>query len=77
MENQESQARQISVPSKELISILGALQLASTRGAYRPEEFVEIGSAYQSLYQFLTDIGAIAPPTPATEPAQQPGTASG
>lgn len=75
MENQDTQAKQVSVPSKELLTILSVIQLASNRGAFKPEEFVEIGAAYQSLYQFLADIGVIAPPASNSE--QTPGTASG
>ncbi len=63
------QTKQVNVPSKELLVILSSLQLASSRGAFRPEEFVEIGSAYQSLYQFLLELGVIAPPQPASAPA--------
>lgn len=75
----DSQQKQIVVPAQDLVSILGALQLASSRGAFRPEEFTQIGTAYQNLYQFLTDLGAItAPQTPPEEtPADQPGSASG
>ena len=69
------ETRQISVPSKELLVILSSLQLASTRGAFRPEEFVEIGTAYQALYQFLVGVGVINKPQP--EPDVTPGTASG
>lgn len=73
--NQTQEARQVSVPSKELLVILSTLQLASSRGAFRPEEFVEIGNAYQALYQFLVGVGVITPPQPA--PDVTPGTASG
>ncbi len=63
------QTKQVNVPSKELLVILSSLQLASSRGAFRPEEFVEIGSAYQSLYQFLQQLGVITPPQPESAPA--------
>lgn len=76
----ESQSKQVVVPTQELLTILGTLQLASTRGAFRPEEYVQIGSAYQKLYEFLASLGAITPPqTTPPEPTagEQPGTASG
>lgn len=63
--------KQVNVPSKDLLVILSSLQLASSRGAFRPEEFVEIGTAYQSLYQFLMELGVVAPPQPA-QPAAEP-----
>jgi hypothetical protein len=59
-DNQET--KQIVVPSKELLTALSSIQLASSRGAYRPEEFTEIGTAYQKLYQFLVDLNVITPP---------------
>jgi hypothetical protein len=65
--NQTQEDRQISVPSKELVVILSTLQLASRRGVFRPEEFVEIGNAYQALYQFLVDIGVITPSNTASD----------
>jgi hypothetical protein len=67
----QNQTRQVQVPSKSLLTALSSLQLASSRGAFRPEEFVEIGTAYQELYAFLTDLGVLAPPKAAEESAQQ------
>jgi|APFre7841882793_1041355.scaffolds.fasta_scaffold20037_3 hypothetical protein len=55
----ENQARQVVVPTQELLSVLSSIQLASSRGSFRPEEFVEIGTAYQKIFEFLTDLGAI------------------
>ena len=63
------QTKQVNVPSKDLLVILSSLQLASSRGAFRPEEFVEVGSAYQSLYQFLVELGVVGQPQSAPEPA--------
>ena len=62
-----TESKQVQVPSKELLTILSSMQLASSRGAFRPEEFTEIGSAYQALYAFLVDLNVIAP-APTTEP---------
>lgn len=70
MDNQDN-SKQIQVPAKELLTILSSMQLASSRGAFRPEEFVEIGDAYQKLYAFLVDLNVITPPQPAAEPAEQ------
>ena len=64
-------SKQVQVPSKELLTILSSMQLASSRGAFRPEEFTEIGSAYQALYAFLVDLNVIAPAPTATETPNQ------
>lgn len=69
---QDTQQTQVVVPSKELLTILSTLQIASSRGAFRPEEFVEIGSAYQKLYEFLVDLKVITPPSSAPAAAGQP-----
>lgn len=65
MESQET-AKQVNVPAKELLTILSSMQLASSRGAFRPEEFVEIGDAYQKLYAFLVELNVIVPPQTGT-----------
>jgi hypothetical protein len=66
-----TESKQVQVPSKELLTILSSMQLASSRGAFRPEEFTEIGSAYQALYAFLVDLNVIAPAPTATETPNQ------
>jgi hypothetical protein len=45
------------------------IQIASQRGAIKPEEFTQIGGLYDRLVAFLQASGAI---TPAQAPAQQP-----
>jgi hypothetical protein len=62
MSTDNQDTKQVVVPSKELLTALSSIQLASSRGAFRPEEFVEIGTAYQKLYQFLVDLNVITPP---------------
>jgi hypothetical protein len=66
-----TESKQVQVPSKELLTILSSMQLASSRGAFRPEEFTEIGSAYQALYAFLADLNVITPSPAATETTNQ------
>lgn len=66
-----TESKQVQVPSKELLTILSSMQLASSRGAFRPEEFTEIGSAYQALYAFLVDLNVITPPPVSAEPPNQ------
>lgn len=67
----ENQSRQVVVPTQELLSILSSIQLVSSRGAFRPEEFVEVGTAYQKIYDFLTDLGAINQPKVANQVAPE------
>ena len=72
----DNQQKQVVVPTVDLLTILGTLQLASSRGAFKPEEFVQIGTAYQKLYEFLVGIGAInAGPTAQTDAPQSDGVA--
>lgn len=66
-----TESKQVQVPSKELLTILSSMQLASSRGAFRPEEFTEIGSAYQALYAFLVDLNVIASAPTSTETPNQ------
>jgi hypothetical protein len=57
----EAQAAQ---PQLQLSDILGAaqiIQLASSRGAFKAEEFTQIGGVYERLMGFLQATGAIKP----------------
>ena len=47
--------------SQDLIVVLEALQLASSRGAFKIEEFKTIGETYTRLYTFLVASGVITP----------------
>ena len=51
----------------DLVVCVQLVQLASTRGAFKAEEFTQIGAVYDRLVAFLRDSGAIQP-TP-SEPA--------
>lgn len=62
-----SDTKEVQVPSKELLTILGSLQIASSRGAFRPEEFSEIGHAYEKLHAFLVELNVITPKPTAQE----------
>lgn len=59
----------------DLILVLQTLQLASSRGAFKPEEFTAIGGCYERIFAFLSASGAIksSEPTPeqtTADPAQ-------
>jgi len=65
--NEESVTqKEIQIPSNDLVTLLSLIQLASSRGAFRPEEFVDIGNAYNRLYSFLVDLNVIKGPTAKT-----------
>ena len=52
----------------DLVVCVQLVQLASTRGAFKAEEFTQIGAVYDRLVVFLRDSGAIQPAAP-SEPA--------
>lgn len=39
------------------------IQLAAQRGAFRAEEFTQVGGCYERIVAFLTASGALTPPT--------------
>lgn len=63
---QETKAPEVApLQSQDLIIVLEALQLASSRGAFKIEEFKTIGDTYTRLYTFLVASGVITPQQPA------------
>ncbi len=66
MTTETTQQKEIQIPAQELLTVLSSIQLASSRGAFRPEEFVEIGKAYQQLYSFLVALNVISAPNAKT-----------
>jgi len=54
---QSNQPVQLSLD--DLLFVLQAIQLASSRGAYKPEEFTTVGSCYERVYAFLAANGAV------------------
>ena len=62
MTTDATQPREVQIPAQELLTLLSSIQLASSRGAFRPEEFVDIGKAYQQIYSFLLDLNVITAP---------------
>lgn len=51
----------IEIPANDILGLLNAIQLASTRGAFRPEEFTSVGTSYESVLSFLTAVGFLTP----------------
>ena len=69
MQEQETQQEQLAQPEdqvavqlqlSDLLLCAQALQLASTRGAFRAEEFTQIGGVFDRITTFLTASGAMS-----------------
>ena len=71
-EETTSEQEQPNLALSDLIVVLQTLQLASSRGAFKPEEFTTIGACYERLFAFLSASGAIKPPQQPEEPAVDP-----
>ena len=66
---------QTSLQLSDILLCAQAIQLASTRGAFRAEEFTQVGGVYDRLVAFLKDSGALQPAAsaqPADAPADTP-----
>ena len=65
MSDDTSQAQsQVTLQLEDLVRTLEILNLASTRGAFRPEVFTLIGGIYERMFAFLQASGAIQQPQP-------------
>jgi len=56
----ESDTTAVQLQLSDLLMCAQALQLASTRGAFRAEEFTQIGGVFDRITAFLKASGAIA-----------------
>ena len=63
--------KDVSIPAKELVTLLGIIQLVSSRGGFRPEEFVDVGNAYNKLYEFLADLNVINKPNSSVQSSKE------
>jgi hypothetical protein len=52
-------APQLQLQLKDIVVAAQALQLAAQRGAFRAEEFTEIGGMYDRIFTFLKESGAL------------------
>ena len=53
---------QVNLQLEDLIRALEIINLASTRGAFKPNEFTNIGGVYERIFAFLLASGAIQQP---------------
>ena len=66
---------QTSLQLSDILLCAQAIQLASTRGAFRAEEFTQVGGVYDRLVAFLKESGALQPAASADAPADTPADA--
>jgi hypothetical protein len=62
-------ATTVQLQIADLILAAQVVQLAATRGAFKPEEFTQVGALYERIVGFLQASGAIVPAdqAPATD----------
>lgn len=53
---------QVTLQLQDILAAAQCIQLASTRGAFRAEEFTQVGGTYERLVSFLQASGALNPP---------------
>ena len=59
MDEQTTEQPQNNLGLADLVTAVQAIQLAASRGAFKVEEFSEIGGCYERLVGFLETAGAI------------------
>ena len=70
---EQTQPAQATLQLTDILNAVQIIQLASQRGAFKAEEFTQIGGVYDRLVTFLKDSGAIQPQSEvADQPAAQP-----
>ncbi|NBR24020.1 MAG: hypothetical protein EBU08_09670 [Micrococcales bacterium] len=57
---------EVNLQLTDLVAALEIFQLASNRGAFKPEEFTTVGGVYERLYAFLESTGAVQRTQPQT-----------
>jgi len=58
----ETPAQPVQLQLQDILAAAQCIQLASTRGAFRAEEFTQVGGVYERLVGFLQASGALTPP---------------
>lgn len=75
MSDQAQEQPQVQLNLSDLVVVLETMNLAASRGAFKPEEFATIGPCYERIFNFLLASGVIQPQQSADTPAaaeQQP-----
>lgn len=66
-----AEAQQTQLQLSDILLTAQVIQLASTRGAFRAEEFTQVGQLYDRLVAFLKASGALQPAPAADAPAAE------
>jgi hypothetical protein len=72
IEEQPAQNAQTSLQLADILNAVQIIQIASQRGAFKAEEFTQIGGVYDRLVSFLKDSGAIQPQSEEQAESAQP-----
>jgi acetylornithine/succinyldiaminopimelate/putrescine aminotransferase len=68
-------AQTTSLQLSDILLTAQVIQLASQRGAFRAEEFTQVGQLYDRLIAFLKESGALQKQDSATEAPAEPAPA--
>lgn len=71
-EEQTQENPQVQLNLSDLVIVLETMNLASSRGAFKPDEFATIGPCYDRIFNFLLASGVIKPQQSAATEGQQP-----
>ena len=66
-----AQPQTVNLQISDILAAAQCIQLASTRGAYRAEEFTQVGGVYERLISFLKESGALQPAPASSESADE------
>lgn len=58
------EAPQVQLNLSDLVIVLETMNLAASRGAFKPDEFATIGPCYERIFNFLLASGVIQPQQP-------------
>jgi hypothetical protein len=72
MTEQTQEQPQVQLNLSDLVIVLETMNLAASRGAFKPDEFATIGPCYERIFSFLRASGIIQPQQPAAAEGQQP-----
>lgn len=70
-QQETTQEQSASISLADLTIAVQAIQLGASRGAFRAEEFAQIGTAFERLVGFLEANGAIKRNEPTEAPADE------
>lgn len=62
IQQETQEENKVNLSLADLATAIQAIQLAAQRGAYRAEEFKQIGSCFENIFAFLDANGAIKRP---------------